>query len=335
MLVAIAGAAVGGRLEDATAAYNRRDYTTALRLLRPLAEQGDAAAQFVLGLVYYLGHGLPQNYTEAVKWLRKAADQGNANAHTMLGTMYRDGQGVPQDYAEAAKWYRKAADQGDAIAQSELGVMYARGQGVPQNYAEAAKWFHKAADQGDTTAKKNLAELSGRSSPAQSDEIPDDFKPIAAATRIFALQNNMKYYGVANADKSSLGNSNEISHAPGRQCTFNLKARDGHVVESIDFKRLSGEYQVSRDTPPFTLYHDITVAGRPGAVCYFEPITGGVPIFLRQLSGDELRRHGHDATGACSDKLVLLSLTPHDVELALRALRYIFSNVCEPAELPF
>ena len=58
------------------------------------------------------GQGVPQDYAEAVKWYRKAADQGYAAAQTNLGLMYAHGQGVPQDYVEAVKWYRKAADQG-------------------------------------------------------------------------------------------------------------------------------------------------------------------------------------------------------------------------------
>ena len=54
---------------------------------------------------------------------RKAAEQGNAAAQYELGDMYYWGQGVPRDYTEAMKWYRKAAEQGFAAAQYELGVM--------------------------------------------------------------------------------------------------------------------------------------------------------------------------------------------------------------------
>ena len=67
---------------------------------------------------------MPQDYAAAVSWYRKAADQGDANAQYNLGIMYDNGQGVPQDYAAAAAWYRKAADQGDARGQSNLGLMY-------------------------------------------------------------------------------------------------------------------------------------------------------------------------------------------------------------------
>jgi TPR repeat protein len=81
------------------------------------AEKGDAKAQFVLGLKYDTGKGVPQDYAEAAKWYRKAAEQGYAEAQFNLGTMYDVGRGVRQDYAEAAKWYRKAKDQGVASAQ--------------------------------------------------------------------------------------------------------------------------------------------------------------------------------------------------------------------------
>lgn len=82
-----------------------------------LAEKGDANAQFVLGLKYDTGKGVPQDYVEAAKWYRKAAEQGYAKAQFNLGAMYDEGRGVHQDYAEAAKWYRMAKDQGVASAQ--------------------------------------------------------------------------------------------------------------------------------------------------------------------------------------------------------------------------
>jgi TPR repeat protein len=163
----ISGAALSGPLEDAAAAYNRGDDTTVMRIIRPLAHQGNATAQVRLGVMYYHGRGVPQNYPEAVKWFLKAADQGNAGAQYNLGVMYAKGQGLPQNYPEAVKWYRKAADQGNAGAQANLGVMYDNGRGVPQNYTEAVKWYRKAADQGNAEAQANLGVMyeSGQSVP--------------------------------------------------------------------------------------------------------------------------------------------------------------------------
>jgi TPR repeat protein len=132
--------------DDGQAAFEKGDYTAALREWNPLAEQGDADAQAGLGSIYANGLGVSEDHAEALKWYRKAADQGDAGGQNYLGVMYARGTGVPQDYAEAAKWYRKAAEQGDSRAQLNFGAMYARGTGVPQDYAEAAKWYRKAAE---------------------------------------------------------------------------------------------------------------------------------------------------------------------------------------------
>jgi TPR repeat protein len=157
VMACLAGPAAAGPLEDAAAADDKGDYATALQLLRPLAEQGNAEAQFKLGNQYDDGSGVAQNDAEALKWYRLAADQGYASAQYNLGVMYGEGRGVAPNDVEAAKWYGKAAEQGHAAAQYNLGIMHYTGQGVPQNVAEAAKWFRKAAGQGDAAAQYNLA----------------------------------------------------------------------------------------------------------------------------------------------------------------------------------
>ena len=70
---------------------------------------------------------------------RHAAEQGDADAQYNLGVMYATGEGVPQDEAEAVRWYRLAAEQGIATAQTNLGPMYDIGEGVPQDEAEAVR----------------------------------------------------------------------------------------------------------------------------------------------------------------------------------------------------
>jgi TPR repeat protein len=124
--------------------------------LKARADQGDAQAQFNLGLMYATGEGVPKDAAEAVKWYRLAADQNHPRAQFNLGLLYATGEGVPKDTAEAVKWYRKAADQGDAWAQSNLGLMYADGDGVPKDAAEAVKWYRMAADQGHAQSQFNL-----------------------------------------------------------------------------------------------------------------------------------------------------------------------------------
>ena len=99
-------------------AYERGDYAAALREWRPLAEQGDAYAQYNLEGMYIKGRGVPQDDVEAMKWYRKAAEQGNASAQTGLGAGYALGRGVPEDDIQAYAWINIAAAQGDKNAQN-------------------------------------------------------------------------------------------------------------------------------------------------------------------------------------------------------------------------
>ena len=141
------------------AAAHSGDFATALREWTPLAKQGNADAQYNLGVMYENGQGIPKNYKTAVKWYRLAAEQGDAGAQFNLGNAYRHGLGVPQNDKTAVKWYRLAAEQGNATVQYILGQMYRQGKGVPQDYKTAVKWYRLAAEQGFAGAQKKLKEI--------------------------------------------------------------------------------------------------------------------------------------------------------------------------------
>ena len=76
LVLGLAAPAAAGPLEDADAAISRRDYATAVRLVRPLAEQRDANAQYNLGVFYDNGLGVPQDKVSAYTWLNLSAAQG-------------------------------------------------------------------------------------------------------------------------------------------------------------------------------------------------------------------------------------------------------------------
>ena len=97
-------------------AYGRGDYATALRELRPLAEQGDPGAQFYLGLHYENGDGVPRDFAKAREWYQKAAAQGEAKAQFYLGMQSAYGEGGPMDLVQAHMWYSLAAENGNAHA---------------------------------------------------------------------------------------------------------------------------------------------------------------------------------------------------------------------------
>ncbi len=90
-------------------AYERGDYATALEELRPLAEQGNADAQYNLGVLYDHGWGAAQDYAASAKWYRLAAEQDHADAQYNLGVLYDHGWGVAQDYVQAHMWFDLAA----------------------------------------------------------------------------------------------------------------------------------------------------------------------------------------------------------------------------------
>lgn len=164
--LAITGPALADPFEDAKAAYKKGDYAAALRLWRPLADAGDANAQFWVGAAYDLGRGVTTDYAAAAVWYRKAADQGQVNAQFNLAHMYEQGQGLPADYAQpaAASWYRRAADQGYSAAQGNLGILFATGRGVHRDYVQAYKWFALAG----ATANRDF--VAARMTPRQIDE---------------------------------------------------------------------------------------------------------------------------------------------------------------------
>lgn len=97
------------------------------------AEQGDAQAQFELGLQYEKGDGVNKDLKKAIYWYQKAADQGQAEAQNNLGVLYLKGEGVPQNSQQAMHWFKKASEQGLAIGQNNIGILYENGLGVKKD----------------------------------------------------------------------------------------------------------------------------------------------------------------------------------------------------------
>lgn len=89
-----------------------------------------------------------QHYAQVYRAQIQAAYQGNAAAQYEIGVMYQTSRAVPQDFVEAARWYRRAAEQGHARAQYRLGSMYVIGQGVPESFFKAYIWLNLAASHG-------------------------------------------------------------------------------------------------------------------------------------------------------------------------------------------
>jgi TPR repeat protein len=118
--LALTGAA--SDFQTGLTAYQKKDYTAAVKEWRPLAEKGDAPSQFNLGLMYVDGLGVPQDYNQALSWFERSAQQDYAKAQLNLGAMYAGGKGVKRDYVQAYKWLNICAAKGEqkCVAQRDL-----------------------------------------------------------------------------------------------------------------------------------------------------------------------------------------------------------------------
>mgnify|MGYP001201476144 FL=1 len=157
--------------KKANAAYKRGDFATVLENLVPLAEGGDANAQYNVGVMYAQGNGVGRDDFLAMHWFRKAALQERVGAQLNLGIVYSRGGAVPQNDAEAAVWFGKAAAAGHPAAQFNFGVMHETGKGVPQDESEAAIWYRKAVERGFADAQVSLGTLYGTGQGVDQDQV--------------------------------------------------------------------------------------------------------------------------------------------------------------------
>ncbi|EAV44687.1 hypothetical protein SIAM614_07403 [Roseibium aggregatum IAM 12614] len=127
--------------------------------LRSAAASGNAAAEFLVGVKFTEGNGVPADLAKAAVWYQKAADKGLAPAQYRLASLYEKGRGVDKDLPKAKAWYAKAAEAGNAKAMHNLAVLYAEGGGEQPDYAAAAKWFEQAANFGVKDSLFNLGIL--------------------------------------------------------------------------------------------------------------------------------------------------------------------------------
>ena len=132
-------------LDKGLAAFDEGDYATSLAECQPLADEGNAGAQFCVGRLYANGFGVAMDDPQAIKWYGLAAEAGHAEAQFNLGVMYANGWGVDMNWEESARYYLLAAEQGFVPAQKALAYAYGHGMGVPTDRVQAYTWYDIAA----------------------------------------------------------------------------------------------------------------------------------------------------------------------------------------------
>ena len=169
-------AAVAGAFEAGLVAYRKGDFGAARNIWEPVADAGNAQAQYFLGFMLQNGLGQPWSNARAANWYRRAAHQGLPEAQLALGDLYLRGMGVELDPRVGAAWYASAAVAGDPTGQYEYAKLLLHGVGVEQDMSTALAWFEAAATGGHEAAadyvryaRANAGALSsdGTGSPAQ------------------------------------------------------------------------------------------------------------------------------------------------------------------------
>jgi V8-like Glu-specific endopeptidase len=178
VLRSLAAPAMAGEVDESVAAAHRGDYAAALKHLAPLAEKGDARAQFDIGFMHAYGWGYQRNPADAIAWYRKAADQGLAVAQHFLGLAYVNGEGVRPNDEEAARWFGRAAAQGFAQSQYLLGLMLLDGRGLQQDVVQGYARIVMAGQGGVRSAGRTVQRLAlTQAQRAQAQEIIAHWKP--------------------------------------------------------------------------------------------------------------------------------------------------------------
>jgi TPR repeat protein len=151
----------GGDVRAGIDAWAGQNYDEAIRIWRPLADRGDADAQYNLAQAYFLGRGVPQNMTLAEQWYERAARQGHPEATANYGLLlFQNGR-----RQEAIPYITRAADAGDPRAQYVLGTALFNGDVIARDAPRAYALMSRAAAQNLPPAVTQLAEMERLLSP--------------------------------------------------------------------------------------------------------------------------------------------------------------------------
>lgn len=153
------------------------------------AESGHASAQFLLGMMYFIGHVVPQDYNQAVLWYTRAAESGHVEAYNKLGVCSMYGYGTTQDDAKAFEWYTKAAEHGNVNGQYNMAKTYIRSEVVPQNMVHAIAWLQKAVASGciDACYKLGICYELSIGTPQNEENAVKYYRKAAKAGHISAM----------------------------------------------------------------------------------------------------------------------------------------------------
>lgn len=136
--------------------HDSGDFDKAFALCLPVAKEGFAPAQNLMGVLYANGRGVEKDINAAIEWYKKAAASDYRAALFNLGRIYDMGQDVPRDLEQAHHWHLKAAKAGNSKSMARVAEMFGKGEGTAENQEQAISWLVKAAQNGYKPADMQL-----------------------------------------------------------------------------------------------------------------------------------------------------------------------------------
>ena len=176
----LCGGGARADLKEGALAYRIGDYAAAIPQVKPLAEAGNATAQYLLGSALANAKAPLLDLAAAEGWLRKAADQGNLAAMRDLGMLnlyYKK----PGDVEQALRWLRAAADRGDTEAEHQLGILLLGGEVVAKDHVQGYKWLLLAAERGHLLSAvmvETLRDSLAETELTQAARLAREWKPV-------------------------------------------------------------------------------------------------------------------------------------------------------------
>lgn len=155
------------RVKEGFAAYKAGDFKKAYDIWLPLAEAGNAEAQFRVGRLYSFGEGRDSNVVKAIRWYELAVLKGHILANYNIGLLYLHGERVEENFLKASIYLKYSAENGHTKSQRALGVLYAIASGKIQNIILAYKWLHIAMNNGDLEAADIISKLNEYATQAE------------------------------------------------------------------------------------------------------------------------------------------------------------------------
>ena len=171
-------------LDDAVDAMRTGDFAEAYCIMRPLADSGDADAQYNIGWMYLNGYGLRINDSLALEWWQKASEQGHTDASFSIGMLYSLGEGeVTKDLDKAIDFYLLAVEDGDEDAVTLIQSMMMRNDQAIRGRMHSIVNQHASllGVKRQVKAKK----LNARSGPTPEDKIVAKLLKEQAVLEIF------------------------------------------------------------------------------------------------------------------------------------------------------